>query len=151
MLSEWHDAETGAWMDNTLVNTMQDSADRSLLANDKIAYQGGKGNNHLVSIVIPQDTVVAIKVLATMLAVRESAGILPCNKYMFPYSQMSQDHVTGSHAISRVVTRAGLSHPDTFTTTTMRHKTSTMYAQLNLPVQDRDLFYKHMGHSTFLI
>ena len=64
MLSEWDDAENGALLDSTLVKTMQDPADRCLLANDKITYQGGKGNNHLVSIVIPQDMVVAMKVLA---------------------------------------------------------------------------------------
>ena len=72
------------WLDNTFISTMQDPADRSLLANEQIAYQGGKGNNHLVSIVIPQDTVVAMKLLAVEV-VRESAGILTCNRYMFPY------------------------------------------------------------------
>ena len=60
---------------------------------------------------------------------------------------MSQDHVIGSHAISRVATTAGVSRPSKFTATKMRHKMSTLYAQLDLPDQDRDLFYKRMGHS----
>ena len=111
MISEWHDTENGAWLGNTFVSTMPDHTDRSRLAKDNIAYQGGKGNNHLVSIVIPLDTVVAMKVLGDEV-VRESAGILPCNRYMFPYSQMCQDHVIGSHGISRItyVTKRIMSH-----------------------------------------
>ena len=29
----------------------------------------------------------------------------------------------------------------------MRHRTSTLYAALEVPEQERDFFYNHMGHS----
>ena len=54
---EWRDADQGAWLDKTITDTIKDPLERYLIENDKIAYQAGKGNNHLVSVLIPNDVV----------------------------------------------------------------------------------------------
>ena len=42
---------------------------------------------------------------------------------------------------------ANLDSPEKFTVTKNRHRVSTLYAMLDLPARERDLFYSHMGHS----
>ena len=42
---------------------------------------------------------------------------------------------------------ANLDCPAKFTATKNRHRVSTLYAMLDLPARERDLFYSHMGHS----
>jgi len=48
--------------------------------------------------------------------------------------------------VKRVCTAANVVHPQRITTTKMRHRISTLYAAVDIPLQDRELFYKHMGH-----
>ena len=42
---------------------------------------------------------------------------------------------------------ANLDSPEKFTATKNRHQVSTLYAMLDLPARERDLFYSNMGHS----
>lgn len=47
----------------------------------------------------------------------------------------------------RVCTDANVAHPQRMTATKMRHRISTLYAAMDIPSQDGELFCKHMGHS----
>ena len=57
------------------------------------------------------------------------------------------EHCSGWHAVNRISTSAGVQCPDLLNATKMRHLISTLYAALDVPQQDRELFFKHMGHS----
>lgn len=61
---------------------MSDRLDKYLIESDKIAYQAGMGNNHLVSVLIPRDTVDGIRKISDS-DFRSEAGIFPSNIYFF--------------------------------------------------------------------
>jgi len=104
LMSEWIDAETNVWLrDNQPVS---DSVETNMFHGLKIAYQSGKGNNHLVPVLIPQDTVRAMQILSEQ-SVRDTAGIFSSNTYMFPATK-SDSHVSGWHAVNRVCCDAGV-------------------------------------------
>jgi len=42
---------------------------------------------------------------------------------------------------------AQVAKPEMLTATKMRHRVSTLYAAIDIPVQQRQFFYKHMGHT----
>ena len=144
LLSEWHDAENNSWIDVSRLESMITDVDRELFHSMKVTFQGGKGNNHLVPVLFPLDTISAMRKL---IDVRDSAGISKTNRYMFPCVQASEAHVSGWHAVRRICTEAELKDPQTMTATKMRHRISTLYAAMDLPENDRNVFYKHMGHS----
>jgi hypothetical protein len=124
-----------------------ESVERELFEQMKITFQSGKGNNHLVPVLIPTDTVEALRLL-TNVEIRESAGVSCANEYVFPSTKCSDQHISGWHAISRVCSWAKVEHPERLTATKMRHRISTLYAALDVSESDRQLFYKHMGHSS---
>ena len=142
-VAEWKDAESGAWLDSVAMSNVS-TPEKQL----KCTYMGGKGNNHMVSVLIPEDTVAALLVLSD-LEVRALCGVNGMNKYLFPGMNGSLDHVSGWqwHALHRVCAAAGVSCDSNITATTMRHRASTLFAGLNVPESNRQVFYKHMGHS----
>jgi len=56
-------------------------------------------------------------------------------------------NVGGWHAINRICVAAKVDNPERLTATKMRHRVSTLYAATEVPANDRNIFYKHMGHS----
>jgi hypothetical protein len=142
-ISEWNDAENSSWLDKSRL--MPDDPDRNLFQNMKVTFQTGKGNNHLVPVLIPQDLVKAMQTL-TDTAVRSSSGVHNGNKYVFPSTQNSESHISGWHAVNKVCIDAKVENPRLMTTK-MRHRISTLYAALDVSESDRQVFYKHMGHS----
>jgi len=52
---EWKDAENGTWVDPARIENLTDN-EASLFLSMLIAYQGGKGNNHSIPVIIPTDT-----------------------------------------------------------------------------------------------
>ena len=62
-LEEWEDADSNAWIDQQRVKDL-DKVDQFLVKSMKIAYMCGKGNNHLVPVLIPVDNVSALNKLA---------------------------------------------------------------------------------------
>jgi integrase len=110
----------------------------------KVTFQTGKGNNHLVPVLIPQDLVKAMQML-TDATVRSSNSVHNGNKYVFPSTQNSESHISSWHAVNKVCIDAKVEH--LITATKMRHRISTLYAVLDVPHNDRQVFYKHMGHS----
>ena len=145
-LTEWEDAESGAWVDQTRVQALEDPIDKLLVNSMKVTYQTGKGNNHLVPVLIPLDTYEAVKKLADPES-REQAGVRKENPYLFPSTQDSDCHISGWHAIHSIAKQAGVANIALITATKMRHRISTLYASQDIPESQRHVFYKHMGHS----
>lgn len=144
-LVEWEDAAKNAWISQQEVQKL-DELDRALLKDLKVAYQTGKGNKHLVPILLPPDTMDAMEMI-----VREEnralAGVNKTNTYVFPSTQDSLSHVSGWHAVNSVIRKLNLQKPDLLTATKNRHRISTMYASMEVPESERRFFYEHMGHS----
>jgi hypothetical protein len=145
-LTEWHEAENGAWLSSRKKDVFEDDVEKKLFKDMRLTYQSGKGNNHLVPVLIPKDTIAALKLLGDD-AIRNACGVNVANNFMFPSTKSSDMHISGWHAVNRVCSDAKVAHPETLTATKMRHRVSTLYASLDVPEHDRHLFYKHMGHS----
>jgi len=144
LLSEWQDAERDVWLPNSSVSLVQDPAEQVLIGKFMTAYQAGKGKQHLVSLLIPSDCMDAVKILCSA-EVCTNSGISSSNPFVFAYMQISNDHISGWHAISDICQKAGLT--TRITGTEMQHRVSTYYASLEVPEAERKYFYMHMGHS----
>lgn len=100
-LEEWEDANSNACVDQQRVKDL-DEVDQLLVESMKIAYMCGKGNNHLVPVLIPPGTVLALKRLADQFF-RKQASIIEENKFLFASTQSSDCHVSGWYAVKTVV------------------------------------------------
>ncbi|KAJ8047900.1 hypothetical protein HOLleu_00011 [Holothuria leucospilota] len=145
-LQEWGEAAKGCWIDPEEQEKIEDPLEKELVKRTKIAYQTGKGNNRLVSVLIPEDCLNAVMILANA-DIRAVAGIPTKNMYLFPYTQQSMDHPSGWYCVNRVAKMAELKDITKMTATGMRHRVSTMFAMMDVPDFDRERFYDHMGHS----
>ena len=140
----FEDAMSERWLDKKVIEKLNDS-EQEIFKNMKIGYQTGKGN-HLVPILFPADTIPALKLL-TSYDVRQKVSVNKDNKYIFANTNFSCDHVGGWAAINKMAESAGVSRPELLTATRTRHRISTLYAELDVADKDRQVFYKHMGHS----
>lgn len=145
-INEWQEAKEGVWIDKQKADAVDDPLHREMLDSYKVTYQTGKGNNHLVPILFPKDTVEAMNRLCDVEA-REMAGIPNDNMYVFACTQNSSSHVSGWLALDTVCKEAGIQNKARINATKNRHRVSTMYAAFDLPEAKRALFFKHMGHS----
>ena len=145
LLEDWKDGENNAWIDPQRVKEL-DELDRILVEKMKIVYMSGKGNNHLVPVLIPPDTIPALKKLASV-SLRSISGVLPSNKFLFASTQSSESHVSGWHAVNFVVKSLDLKSSDDLIATKNRHRISTLFAAFDVQQKDRELFFSHMGHS----
>ncbi|KAK7487420.1 hypothetical protein BaRGS_00021382, partial [Batillaria attramentaria] len=145
-LSEWKEAEEGHWVDPELAVKVTDPLDQALLGGTKLAYQAGKGSRRLVPVLIPNDTVEALRKLVSE---RRNAGIPESNEFLFPNTCSSHDHVSGYNCIKAVTAAMGdrLKKPNLLIADKFRHRASTLFALLDLPEQERESWYRHMGHS----
>ena len=146
-LGEWEDADSNAWVDQQRMKDL-DEVDQLLVKSMKIAYMCRKGNNHLVTVLIPLDTVPALKKLADQTFWKQ-ASIIEENKFLFASTQPSHCHVSGWHAVKTVCNslEVDLHFGSDVVATNNRHRISTLFAGLDVPQKDRELFYSHMGHS----
>ena len=133
-IGEWKDAENSFWLDKSRL--LNDDPDKNMFQNMKVTFQTGKGNNHLVPVLIPQDLIKAMQML-TDIAIRESSSVLKDNTYVFPSTQNSECHVSGWHAVKRVCLDAKVEYPELMTATKMRHRISTLYAALDVSASER--------------
>ena len=95
---------------------------------------------------ILKDSVEAMRKLADPV-IRKEAGVLENNIFLFASTQMSELNVFGWHALKDVCKDLNLINPRLINATNNRHRVSTIYATLDLPQQEKQLFYTHMGHS----
>ena len=146
LLSEWRDAEAGAWVDQQRISKIDDPVEKKLLNTLKIAYQMGKGNYKLVSVLIPLDCQKMLRIL-TSESTRNDSNVLPANQYVFPSTQMKDTHASGWHVVHGICKNLDLKSKNTLTATKQRHRVPTFFATLDLPDKDREAFYSHMGHA----
>lgn len=138
MITEnWTDREK--WRGRMQINP----DDGKLFRNMDVTYITGKGN-HLVSILVPKDTSKALDILANKTS-RDRAGIPEENTFLFP-NVGSCRHVGGWDATDTVLKKSKIDCP-LINATNQRGRASTVYASFEVPSSERELFYKHMGHS----
>lgn len=145
LLSEWRDGQNGVWLDSKRMEKLSD-VDEKLFAEVKLTYQAGKGDKHLVPVLIPRDVIAAMEQLSDP-EVREQSDVLNSNIFMFPTTHKSTVHVNGWHSVNRTCRAAAIQDPSRLTATKQRHRVSTLYAGLDVNANDREAFYQHMGHS----
>ena len=144
-IQQWIDGVNDKWIDKQRLNNL-DNLDKLLVKSLKVVYLTGKGNNHLVPMLIPEDTVKALEYLSDT-KIRSEAGVNIENDYLFPSTRNSIDHVSGWHSFHYICNDLVLVDPQNMKATSNRHRVSTIYAALDVPPAERQYFYKHMGHS----
>ncbi|XP_065651046.1 uncharacterized protein LOC136079248 [Hydra vulgaris] len=79
----------------------------------------------------------------------EPASLKSCTSKHFKFNDTELYHVSGWHALHFICTKIKdkLKYPNKLTATANRKRVSTLFAIMDLPPQDRELFYQHMGHS----
>lgn len=117
---------------------------KKLLCENKIAYIHASKVTKLVPLLIPKDCWQAMKIL-TDYEVRRGAEINEDNTYAFPNIKHSKNHASGWVAVNNLCKKAGLER--NISATDMRHYVATSYALLDVPPNEREMFYKHLGHS----
>ncbi|XP_057290065.1 uncharacterized protein LOC130612732 isoform X2 [Hydractinia symbiolongicarpus] len=140
LLREWQEAEEGTWLDRQRFDVVDNDGDL------KITYQTGKGVNHLVPVLIPKDIFFAMRTLADK-EIRRNVGISETNPYLFPSTQNSERHFSGWHSLTNVCEYLPIKDKSRITGTTNRHRLSTLMAAIDLTDAERELVYKHFGHS----
>lgn len=76
--------------------------------------------------------------------VRHLADVPGNNDFLFP-STNSTSHCSGWAATNECCRSAGITV--NITATNQRGRMSTLYAALDVPYRNRELFYQHIGHS----
>ena len=147
-ISEWEEAANDSWLNTDYMKHIDDK-EKVLFKQMKVTFQTGKGNNHLVPVLIPIDSTQAMAKLADP-KIRKNANVHPSNLYIFPCIQGSLNHMSGWHSVQRVCFEARVHEPAKMTATAFRHRASTLYAGMDVPENERHLFYKHMGHSALV-
>ena len=143
-MTEWDDAIREEWISKEALSRISKAEDIEVLAQLKVAFQIGKRSKQFVPVIIPPDCVKGLKILADK-DLRKQLGINKNNKFLFPSTGLSINHVKGWNAFQNIAKGAQLEHH--MTATKMRHRISTIYAGLVIPEEQRELFYSHMGHS----
>ena len=144
-IEDWIDADEGAWLDKLQMKNL-DPIDQALSSKLKVSYQSGKGVKHLVPVLFPGDTHAAMRLLADPEA-RKCATVAESNKFMFPSTGHSENHMSGWHALNNVCEGLELENRQNMTATKNRHFVSSKFSIMDVSEQDRQYIYKHLGHS----
>ncbi|XP_066914461.1 uncharacterized protein [Clytia hemisphaerica] len=136
-ISQWEEALKGEWVDH---DDVPDFDNDTML----ITYQTGKGNHHLVPVIFPFETHRSIKHLADP-EVRAAAGVAKNNSFLFPATMNGEGHASGWHSINEILEK--LSLKGAFNPTKNRHRVASLLARLELSDKEKELVYKHFGHS----
>ena len=141
MITQWKDAKNSVWITNS--SSVEDPLEKLLVGRYKLAYQPAK-RDKLVPLLIIDDCMKALNLLCDS-EIRKQAGIHKHNVYVFANTQLSSKHVFGWNSVKNCCKLAKLDKH--MTATDMRHYVATVYASLDVPEEDRKLFFEHMGHS----
>ena len=143
--TDWIDADKEAWIDK---QRMKDPLDKALATHLKISFFSGKGmtGKHLVPCLFPEDTHAALNKLSDA-EVRSSAGLAEDNISLFPSTNDSSNHVSGWHALNKVCKNLDLKNEANMTATQNRNRVSTLFALMDIPENERQYVYRHLGHS----
>ena len=137
-LYQWDEAVKGEWTANK--DIPEDFDKESML----ITFQTGKGSDHLVPVIFPDDCIEAMKYL-TNKSIRSEAGVRPDNPYIFASTRNSKLHINGWHCINDILKI--LNKTGTINATRNRHHVASLLAKLSLSEKDQELIFKHFGHS----
>ena len=74
-------------------------------------------------------------------------GVLADNIFVFARTRNSELNCSGWHCMKDVCKNLILKREDLINATNNRHRISTLYAALDVPESEREIFYRHMGHS----
>jgi len=143
-MSNQEDAKSDACLHKDRLSHLAEE-ERSFFSQVKVMYQSGKGN-HLVPFLVPADTIAALDKLCDS-ETHAQRGVPNTNRYLFASTHQSPHHICGWYAMNRVVQCAEVRDMKLITATKMRHCVSTIYASLDVPMNQRQNFYRHMGHS----
>ena len=138
LISEWKEAESDNWLDPQRLNHLNEG-EKMLVNAMKITYMAGKGNRHVVSLLIPKDTVPALRKLADM-KVREESGVANSNKFVFASTQYSNYDGSGWHAFKNICSNLKLKKPELLNATKNRHRVSTLCAFWNYLKETENFF-----------
>ncbi|XP_070203471.1 uncharacterized protein [Littorina saxatilis] len=154
LLSEWKDALKGVWIDPDLIEKVDDQIEKALVDQYKLAYQVGKGGRKLVPVLIPFDTIDPLKMLyrdGMLVSERSNVMINVKNPYLFPNTGGSIEHASGYNSIKAISASENISgqlrQPHLLIADKFRHRASTIFALQDIPAGQREVFYRHMGHS----
>ncbi len=81
------------WIDQARVKKMA-LVEQEMFANLKVMYQTGKGNDHLVPVLVPTDVAPALCLLAQP-DNRKAVGVSKDNPFLFPAVHAGSDHCSG--------------------------------------------------------
>ena len=109
-----------------------------------LTYQTTKGLDHLIPVIFPLEWLSAMKFL-TKEEVQKDAGVQPNNQYIFASSQNSVSYASGWHCINDILKKLCLS--GALNATKNHHRVGSLLAKLKFSEQEKDLIYKHFGHS----
>ena len=85
------------WVDqNTVLKLGQ--VEKQLLGHMKVTFQAGKGNNHLVPVLIPDNTAEALQQLLDVER-RKECVVQEGNSYLFPCIYGSHNHLNGWQSV----------------------------------------------------
>ena len=129
-IEEWVNVKQDKWIDKQRLENLDD-LDLLLVKQLKITYVSGKGNNHLVPVLISVDTAKAREKLSDP-EVRKQAGILESNNYLFASTHNSVVHVSEWHALHNVCASLTVKETENTKVTANRHRVSTLFAALDL-------------------
>ena len=140
------EAVEGDWLDNERVKQWQlTPLEKKLIESTKITYMIGK-NSNLVPVIFPSDVIQALQILSCNVA-RSKAHVLKENPYLFPSTRFSEFHLSGWHGFDEICKGVELEKRENITFTKNRHLVSTIYSMMELPKDQHEDFYNHMGHS----
>ena len=103
----------------------------------------GKGKHHTVPLIFPPDTVPSIEKLVDP-KIRIISGVLKSNNYVFPSTRQSE-----LSAMKVICNLFPLKNPNISTATCFQHRISALFAALDVPQHDKELFYNHTRHFYF--
>ena len=133
------------WIDPQHVENINDPLEKALVDTYKLAYQVGKGSRKLVPLLLPNDTLQPMKNLFQ----ERQNFVSDENVCLFPNISNSKDHVIGWNCITAVSKAMGslLKNPHLLIADKFRHRISTLYALEDVSEAERQVLYRHMGHS----
>ena len=119
-IDEYNEAGNDSWIDKQRLSEL-DEMEQRLVKHLKITYMCGIGNNHLVPIFIPPDTMPSLIKLADP-HVRYEVNVLKSNTYLFAGTKLSEGHTSGWHAVHNITNNLRLKKPENIKATSNRHR-----------------------------
>lgn len=131
--------ERDTWINNRDVT----EEDREILDTYAVTFLMGKGMT-LVPVIIPRVYEAACNALASEQN-RKNAGVSPTNRFLFPYTEYSEDECIGYNEVRDVCQKVGI---PVVTATSMRHRAATsLWKMQGLTEEQLKRFVEYLGHS----